>query len=234
MSLLPLWGTGIAPAAGLLRRRITSDGFVRTTSTGLVRVASIPSAQVIFNRVTSIGDRRVTSDGSHRVTVDGIQGPQYFQTENVTSDGGEPFEFYYETNPWQPSQQGGENVFAWAYVTISWSMAAQIVLTPKVDGSTATITLADGSLLQPIASTFQLEQGDGNLQRVSRVFPVPLARRQIRNGIEVARWWLRGERIQVAIESTGPLGVGELMLEGIELEFSPVRKAQYAPVDAGV
>jgi hypothetical protein len=67
---------------------------------------------------------------------------------------------------------------------------------------------------------------------VSQVFPVPLVRRQMRNGIEIARWNLRGERLAVAIETTGPLGVGELMLEGIEVEFTPVRKATYAAVDA--
>jgi hypothetical protein len=232
MSLLPLWGTGIAPADSLLRRRVTSDGFHRTTDTGVGRVAYIRPAQVLFGRITSVGDRRVTEDGSHRITIDGIQGPQYFQTANVTSDGAETFAFFYETNPWQPSQQGGENVFAWAYVTLSWSLSAQVVLTPIVDGQSAAVVLADGSSLVNISSSFQLGQQGGTLQRISEVFPVPLVRRQMRSGAEVARWYLRGERLQIAIETTGPLGVGELMLEGIEVEYTPVRKAIYAPVSS--
>jgi hypothetical protein len=158
--------------------------------------------------------------------------PQYFQTANVTSDGAETFAFFYETNPWQPSQQGGENVFAWAYVTLSWSLSAQVVLTPIVDGQSAAVVLADGSSLVNISSSFQLGQQGGTLQRISEVFPVPLVRRQMRSGAEVARWYLRGERLQIAIETTGPLGVGELMLEGIEVEYTPVRKAIYAPVSS--
>jgi hypothetical protein len=232
MPKTPLWGTGIAPAANLLRRRITSAGDLRTTSDGFVRVCYIPSIQAIFNRVTSDGFRRVTSDGFVRVTVDGVQGPQYFQTANVTTDGGEIFECYYETNPWQPSAQGGENIFRWAFVTLSWSMAASIRLTPSIDGSGALVTLADGSRLELVPVVFNLPQQGGSLNRVSQVFPVPLVRRQVRAGIEVARWNLRGERLAVAIESTGPLGVGELMLEGIEVEFTPVRKAIYASVNA--
>jgi hypothetical protein len=232
MPKTPLWGTGIAPAANLLRRRITSAGDLRTTSDGFVRVCYIPSIQAIFNRVTSDGFRRVTSDGFVRVTVDGVQGPQYFQTANVTTDGGEIFECYYETNPWQPSAQGGENIFRWAHVTLSWSMAASLKITPFIDGVNTVTVLSDGSTLELVPVIFSLPQQGGSLNRVSQVFPVPLVRRQMRNGIEIARWNLRGERLAVAIETTGPLGVGELMLEGIEVEFTPVRKATYAAVDA--
>ena len=228
MSVVQLWGTGIAPTP--LQRRITSAGDLRVDSEGNVRVASVAPAQVIFLRVTSQGDQRVTSEGDRRVTIDGITGPQYFETDNVPTDGGEPFELLFETAPWQPAAQGGENTFHWAYLTFSWSMAGTIQVTPVVDGSSAAVTLADGSVVSVVPSTFTLAQQTGNLNRVSQMFPVPLVRRIVRGGAEVARYSLRGERIAFLIESTGPLGVGELMLEGVEVESEAVRKAEYATV----
>lgn len=229
MSIKQIFGTGIAPGFSLFRR-ITSVGDLRVTSDGAVRVASIASPQVIFLRKTSAGDQRVTSTGERRITIDGLLGPQYFATAAVTSDGGEPYEVSYETNPWQPSAQGGENVFIWAFVTVSWSMAATIQITPFVEGETSVLNLPDGSTLALVPSTFVVAQQPGNLNRVSQMFPIPLVRRQMRGATEIARWYLRGERLQLLIESTGQLGIGELMVEGIEVEYEAVRKAQYAPV----
>ena len=234
MSVVQLWGTGIAPAA--LSRRITSQGDIRVTSEGDVRVASSPPAQAIYLRKTSQGDQRVTSQGDRRITVDGLLGPNYLKTVNLTSDGGQPFGFSYETNPWQPKDpkadktQGGEHAFSWAYVTVSWSMSGTIRLTPFVDGVLSPVLLPDGSDVETVPSTFVLTQQPGNLNRVSQVFPCPIVRRKVRGGVEVARWYLRGERLQLLIESTGPLGVGELMVEGIEVSSEPVQKAEYATV----
>lgn len=236
MSVKQLWGTGIAPEATLQRRRITSAGDVRVTSQGDVRVATIPSPQVIFLRTTSVGDQRVTKAGERRITIDGLLGPQYFQTDNVPTDGGEQFEFRYITNAWQPpdedegSIQGSETLFIWADVALSWSMSATVRLSALVDGEDDAIALPNGDSLEHVPSTFTLPQQAGNLNRLSRVFTIPLVRRIVRGGVEVARWYLRGERLQILLESTGPLGVGELQLDGIEVEFESVQKAEYAPV----
>lgn len=164
--------------------------------------------------------------------VPGVVPPRYFESGDVAQDGGVLFGFRYVTAPWQPSAQGGENVFAWLYLTFSWSMAATIRVTPYTDGSAAPVTLADGSTLEVVSTVFSLAQAGGSLQRQTEVFPVPLVRRQVRGGEEVARWNLRGQRLQFALTSTGPLGVGECMLEGAQVDFRPVRKAQYASVDA--
>ncbi len=229
---LVVWGTGIAPAEFSLRRRVTSEGDQRVTSEGDIRVCFVPSAQIVYDRVTSEGDQRVTSAGDDRVVDYGLTGPQYFQTDNVTTDGGEPFEFSNETNPWQPAAQGGECVFEWAYVTLSWSMAATVRLSAYADNDRDPTTLPDGSTLENVRSTFVLDQQSGNLNRVSAVFPVPLVRRIVTDGEEVSRWYLRGERLTITIESTGPLGVGELLLEGIQCDYEVVRKAIYATVDS--
>lgn len=233
MSTTQIWGTSLQPAEFALRRRATSDGDVRVTDEGDTRVAYISPAQIKFRRVTSVGDVRVTSAGDRRVTLQGLAGPAYFQTTDVTSDGGEPFGFAWTSLPWQPSAQGGENEFIWAYLGFSWSMAALVRVTPIVDGNTAALVVPGGSI-ETVRSVFRLEQQGLDLQRVTRVVAVPLVRQRKRTGrSSFTRFYMRGERLQLAIESTGPLGVGELMLDSAEIEFEPVRKADYpGQVDA--
>jgi hypothetical protein len=164
--------------------------------------------------------------------VPGVAPPRYFESAEVAQDGGVLFGFRYVTAPWQPAGQGGENVFAWLYLTISWSMAATIRVTPYTDGTGAPVALPDGSVLENVSTLFSLPQEGGTLQRRTQVFPIPLVRKQVRGGEEVARWNLRGQRLQFALSSTGPLGVGECMLEGAQVDYRPVRKSEYAPVDA--
>ena len=226
-----LWGTALN-AGAVQRRRMTSDYHTRVTSEGDTRVVSVLATEVLFYRKTSAGDRRVTSEGDRRLLASGTAGPPYFATAAVTMDGGEPFAFAYTTDPWQPDAQAGECLFQWVYLTLSWSMAATVRVTALVDGASETITLSDGSTLVPISPTFQLAQQGGDYQRISQVFAIPLVRAHVRNGVEVTRVYERGQRVALTIESTGPLGVGELMLEGIEMEFEVIRKSIYATVDS--
>lgn len=156
--------------------------------------------------------------------------PVYVETANVTTDNGTAFDFSFLTNPWQPSGQSGECAYCYAYLQVSWSMSATVRVTPIVDGSSATLTFDNGDTLEVLRPTFTLDQQSGNLIRKSAVFAVPLARVKKRSGSEIGRWWPRGERLQLLIESSGALGIGELMLEGIEIEFVPVRKAIYEQV----
>lgn len=227
MSNTVIWGTGIPVADRELRRRITSEGDLRVTSEGDFRVAYIPPSRIVYFRTTSEGNQRVTSDGNKRIVIDGLVGPEYFQTADVTSDGVDEFGFVYETNPWQPTAQGGEQEFAWAYITLSWSMEATIRVTPRADNDELVQDLGDAGVLTTVRSTFTLAQQTGEMQRVRQVFPVPLVGELVRDGIPRGRWKLRGERLALIIESTGPLGVGELMVEGIQVEYEPVRKAIY-------
>lgn len=181
--------------------------------------------------LTVAGDPILTVTQSPIIAIVGAAAPPLFwQTADVSSDGGVSFGFTYENDPWQPSAQGGENVFAWLFVTLSWSMAATVRVSARVDGGRAAVALPDGSTLEFVDFTFVLPQQGGSLQRRSGVFPVPLVRKQVRNDVEVSRWNLRGERLSVIIESTGPLGVGELMLDGLEVEYEAIRKAIYEEV----
>ena len=226
MSNVLLFGTSLATAAPQQPRRITSEGDHRITSQGDFRAAMFVSADVIFHRLTSAGDRRLTSEGDVRITT-GLEGPLYFQIDNVTSDGGLPFSLYHETNPWQPDAQGGESVFRWGFLSVSSSMSATIRVSPIVDGSADNITLPNGDVLELVRTTFTVPQVLGILERVSTVVPIPLVRRILRAGVEVGRFYLRGERLQLVIESIGALGVGEFMIDGLQVDVEPVRKAMY-------
>jgi hypothetical protein len=230
MSQTVVWGTGQVAGGGLYTR-VTPAGDRRVTADGSVRVLPVP--QVISYRKTPAGDRRVTPDGFRRRLAVGPASAPYFATADVTSDGGVPFTFSFITDPWQPAAQSGECLFTWAYVTLSWSMAATVRVYGIINGSSASKVLSNGDLLVPIRPIFQLAQQEGAMERVSEVFAIPLSRMQTRGGNEITRFYQRGQRLQVAIESTGALGIGELMLEGIEVEFEPVRKSIYATVDSG-
>lgn len=230
MSQLLLWGTGISDTA--TAPRITEDGDVRITEDENVRVVDTDPVRVIFVRDTSAGDTRVTSEGDRRITIDGLLGPEYFETANVSTDGGEQFDFSWTSNPWQPTAQGGEQVFRWAYISVAWSMSATLRITPTVDGDPGFVSLGPTAFIENVVSMFQLDQQSGNLQRLARVFPIPLVRRVVVDGVEQFRSCLRGERLQLTVESTGPLGVGELMLDGCQVEYTPVRKAIYPTVNS--
>lgn len=164
--------------------------------------------------------------------VPAASAPRYFETADAAQDGGVLFGVRYVTAPWQPTAQGGENVFVWLYLTFSWSMAATIRVSPYCDGNAGAVTLEDGSTLEIVEPLFTLPQAGGSLQRQTGIFPIPLVRRHIRDGVEIARYSLRGQRLQFAISSTGPLGVGECMLEGAQVDYRPVRKSIYPTVDA--
>jgi hypothetical protein len=265
MTLNLIWGIGSPPPYFLLRRRMTSEGDLRITTDLDVRIAYKAPVAVVLPRATMADDIRTTMGGDRRTLLSMAVGASYLVASDDTADGGEPFRFQYQTNPWQPSAQGGENVFAWAVITMSWSAGGTIRVQPIVDGAVAdtivssitttayerqteagdvrttmngsrriayAVTSGSDTLVETIRPVFTLDQQGASLQRVSQTFMVPLVRRVTRDGAEISRYNLRGERIQFLIESTGVLGTGEIMLEGIELIFTPVRKAIYATAEA--
>jgi len=232
MSNVVLWGTAIAPPERTLRRWATDQGDLMVTDQGDQIMFSRAPLKVTYPLVTDEGDYLVTDLGDNIVVVVGDAGPAYFKTAEVTSDGEETFAFVFRTNPWQPSEQGGENLFYWAFVAVAWSMAGTIRVTPTVDGEAITNTMADGTVVATVRPTFELDQQEGSLQRKNRIFPIPLVQEYSKSGTVFTRTALRGERLQLLIESTSPLGVGELLLNGIEVSYESVRKAEYATVDS--
>lgn len=235
MSNTLLWGTGIAPPERSLRRRAISTGDLRVTDEGDQRVAYIPPVSVKYLRKTSEGDQRVTSQGDRRIVIEGIAGPAYFQSADVTSDGTESFSLLWQSNPWQPTLQGGEQQFLWAFVSVSWSAEATIRVTPTVDGKEIVEDVGNGGVVTTVRPVFTLAQQSGTLQRKNQVLAIPLLQELTRDGNPVSRFNLRGERLQILIESVGDLGVGELQVSGLQVEYEALRKASYpGEVDSGV
>lgn len=232
MSNIPLWGTAIAPADRTLRRWATDEGDLMVTDEGDQIMFFKAPTKVTYFLSTDEGDNLVTDQGDNIVVILGDAGPAYYKTSEVTNDGSEPFGFVFQTNPWQPEAQGGECLFSWAFIAVAWSMSGTIRVTPTVDGKAITQTLDDGTVVSTIRPTFDLDQQEGSLQRVNRIFPVPLAVQYVKDGAVFTRTALRGERLQLLVESVSDLGVGELMINGIQVEYEPVRKATYATIDS--
>jgi hypothetical protein len=227
VSNVRLWGTGLSEPLQELDVRVTPEGDVRVTPEGDTRLAPVGLVVVTGTRVTPNGDTRVTPEGDTRIVDFGLSGPRFYQTADVTQDGPIPFGFSLITDPWQPDAQGGECVFWWAYCTVTHSASATLEVWGRVDGGPDSTAMPDGSTLRTLRTVFALPQQDGTLQRRTTVIAVPLARVVERNGREVARYALRGQRLQVVMQNLGPLGVGELILDGIEVEVQRVRKAAY-------
>lgn len=153
--------------------------------------------------------------------------PRYWQTADVSSDAGIPFSFVDESNPFQPFDQGDEAVFSRALLSMSWSMAATIRVSARINGARAPLTRSDGGIIEFVDTTFGLEQQGTGLERISRVIPIPLVQRLVLAGAEKTRWYLSGQRLQIKVESTGPLGVGELMIDGCQIECDHLRKRDF-------
>ena len=231
MSRNVLWGECSLP--GSLQPILTVD------QAPLLDVADVPITTlipfVVFAPILDVnGVDILTVNAAPLLAIDqGAEPPSFWATADVASDGGVPFGFRYRAAAMQPAGQQGEMVFGWCTIMVTWAAAAVIRLTPFVDGIQDDITLADGSTLRLVPVTFVLDQQGGNLEPVSQVFMVPLVREQVRNGVPVARWSLRGQRLEFIIESTGQIGSGELNLVGKAIKADPVRKAIYAPFVAG-
>jgi hypothetical protein len=188
--------------------------------------------KVTYYLVTDTGDFLVTDEGDNIVVIIGDAGPGYYKTADVTQDGDEGFNLLFQTNPWQPEAQGGECVFSWLFLSVSWSMAALLRVTPMVDGKPITETMDDGTIVRTIRSLITLDQQEGTLQRENQVFPIPIALEYEKDGTVFTRTAMRGQRFQMLVESIGNLGVGEIMITGAEVTYESVRKANYAEVDS--
>lgn len=154
--------------------------------------------------------------------------PSLWQTSRGTTDGGTAFAIRALSDPLRPVGAGGECLFCFAHLTITATMAAQLRVTPVVDGVAAPVPLSGGEvqLVTPIVTIAQ--QSGSPAQRRTTTVAIPLVKRVADTaGRERGRWFLRGEALQLLIESIGPLGAGELFLDGVEIEHEVVRRSLY-------
>ena len=182
---------------------------------------------------------RILLWGGSTHTPDPPSFPKVWRSSPATSDDNVPLKVVTESLPFAPAGFGGECLFAWAYLTITASLSAQLRVTPVVDGTVADIPLVStGGVIQVVRPILTLAQQTATQpgqmpQRVTRTFPVPLLRRTLTaDGVEQFRSYVRGARLQLRIESVGALGVGELIVDGCDVEYDVLRKASYEPVSA--
>lgn len=147
--------------------------------------------------------------------------PSVWQTSPATSDGGITFVPLALSNHLAPGGLGGEAMFYWAHLTMSWSMAAQLRISPVLDGVTDfTPLVVTGGTIEVVRPIITLAQqpGSANVQRRTETFAVPLLKKLVTAGVERSRSALRGRRLALLLESIGTLGTGELILEACEIE----------------
>lgn len=158
--------------------------------------------------------------------------PALWQTAMVTSDGGVALPVVLRTRAVAPAGLGGECVFAVAHLTIEWSLGASLRITPIVDDVRADLTtdLGTVSLVRPMLTLAQQVAGPGGMPRVTQTFSVPLVRRLLVGGIEQSRWYVRGARLALLVESLGVLGAGDLAFDEPEVEYEVVQRSIFAPV----
>jgi hypothetical protein len=156
----------------------------------------------------------------------GASGPRYWQSADVATDDGVDIGFTVETNAVAPAGLGGECAFVNAYVTITAAAGATLTLTPIVDDTEpADTTTPNSGTLAPTPVTFTVEQQTGSapLPLVTRTVQVPLLQSLSRSGSAVARWYPRGARCGIRLASVGAIGTGSFRIDGIELEWQPIR-----------
>jgi hypothetical protein len=93
-----------------------------------------------------------------------------------------------------------------------------------------------GSTVEIVRPTFATAQQTASRPgalppRVTQTFPVPLLRRLVSpQGAELARFFCRGSRLALRLESVGALGAGELIFDGVEVEYQVLSKSKFLTV----
>ena len=141
-------------------------------------------------------------DGNDLVRVD----------EGIT-DNGAAFAMLVQSRPHAVAGAGGEAVFRRLFLSMTWTMAVQLRVTPIVDG------VDKPSVLVTLPA-----EANRRLQTVE----VALTEPYIRGAITRFMHALRGENLAIRIESVGALAAGDLILEQAEIEATPVRETKRA------
>lgn len=129
-----------------------------------------------------------------------------------------------------------------ASVQLASTVVVRAVTVPATRGTSAVPTLRSvtlpGSTIQVVTPIFALAQQTATLPgqvppRVTNTYAVPLLRKLVDyQGIEQSRFFCRGARLSLRIESVGALGAGELIIDGVDVEFEVLRKAKFLSVSA--
>ncbi len=166
----------------------------------------------------------------------GAAGPRYWSAADVATDDGVAIAFTLETNPLAPAGLSGECAFVNAYVTITAAAGAELRLTARVDDvDPVTLTTPNSGTLANTSVTFTVPQVTGTppLPMQTRTVQLPLLRSLTRGGRAIARWYVRGARIAIVLESVGAIGTGAFRIDGIDLEYDTIRTPANGTVTVG-
>ena len=159
----------------------------------------------------------------------GAAAPRYWQASDVASDDGVSNGIVLETNAVAPDGLGGEVAFTTAYLTITAGAGCTVKVTPIVDDvEPVTTTTADGATLSVATPTFVVPQQTGGppVPTVTMTYQVPLQMQLVRGGLVTSRWYPRGARCAIRLETVGTIGTGAFRVDGLELEYETLRNVQ--------
>ncbi len=155
----------------------------------------------------------------------------YYRSGETPDDVGAPIPWRVESNPIYPAGPGGEVVLRELPLILRHTMGGTVKVSPIVNGevlpqrSTVIGGLTYTVETLPVRAVLPQQAADAEMRTCSLV--IPLVRRLLVEGVEVARWYLRGERFAVRIEPEGAFGQGSLTVDGVQIDYVELRRADH-------
>ncbi len=147
----------------------------------------------------------------------------------VDGDGAVLVDVLAKSDPIAPAGASGEAIFKNIYLTVTFDMTVDLIITPIIDFVTLDGTA--GAIPPGYAGvvderlTLSLV---GGAERVTERFEIGLSLPYPDTANERLRTAMRGAWFQVMVSVEGGLAAGDLILEQVELEFENVRESVVA------
>jgi len=136
-------------------------------------------------------------------------------------DAGAAYDFVAES-VWVPAHPGvTDYAFYAVFVTLTWTMPVTVVVSAQVDADLASETI-NGWSFAPLGPALTLTSSG---TRQTQTFEFPMMTTMTRGGKEVSRNAMRGRRARIRIESTGGVGAGTLIVDGVGIDREPLNES---------
>lgn len=154
--------------------------------------------------------------------------PRYWKSALVPTDAALPYTPLLQTMPLYPDAAGQEHLFREAVIAVRHTAGVTLQLTPIVNGVEAPATAASGTVsVDTLRPTFTLPQQPSGAELVRATMVVPLVRTLSINGVEFARFYLRGESLAIRLEAVTQVGNGQLYIDAIDIDHTPLKRTQF-------
>jgi hypothetical protein len=155
--------------------------------------------------------------------ADAGPGAQLWLQSDAADDGGVAYQFRALSNWNAPQGAGGECIFPMLYLTVTWTKEGTLQITPLVDNKGTSRAVVAGSTMEVRVQELELPAIAG--ERRTETFEIPLVEDWMIGGNPFSTKSVRGTRLRVLIESTD-LESGDLIIDGVEVEYEPVRESK--------